>query len=413
MTKYFPKVLMFGHPFNDTTGMGITLTNLFTDWPADRIAIMAPSIDIKLCNKIRPCCKYWGKEQVKRSLQPSLAGGTLNKIRSYLKNFYQKTGLLDYRDVKKAIDCYHNEVREYKPEIVFCSLGTLYAMRKCEYLMSRLPDSKLVLYIVDDWVDSLFNERFFPKLWRRIYDRHFRSLLNLSAGRLSICQKMSDVYLERYGKVFYPFHNPVDVDLWNQIHAMPKYPEDITSILYVGKINADTFSCLQDMSKTVKTLNKDGKRFQFDIYSPDCHKSKYLFENYKDTEVLPAIPHEKVPEVMKSYSSLFLTLGFSKHSRKYVRLSMPTKLTEYLACSKIILLYCPSDIALAEYLADKECALICNDNHPNSLAKIVTKLSEKELCTRLISNANLLAKEHDIPVVRERFRQTMNSFMID
>jgi len=35
----FPKVLIFGQPFNSYSGGGITLTNLFKGWPKDRIAV--------------------------------------------------------------------------------------------------------------------------------------------------------------------------------------------------------------------------------------------------------------------------------------------------------------------------------------------------------------------------------------
>lgn len=39
MPEYeYPKVLIFGAPFNNFSGGGITLTNLFKGWPKDRIA---------------------------------------------------------------------------------------------------------------------------------------------------------------------------------------------------------------------------------------------------------------------------------------------------------------------------------------------------------------------------------------
>jgi len=35
----YPKVLIFGAPFNNFSGGGITLSNLFRGWPKDRIAV--------------------------------------------------------------------------------------------------------------------------------------------------------------------------------------------------------------------------------------------------------------------------------------------------------------------------------------------------------------------------------------
>jgi hypothetical protein len=38
---YFPKVLIFGQPFNNKHGGGITLSNLFSGWDKDKIAVAA------------------------------------------------------------------------------------------------------------------------------------------------------------------------------------------------------------------------------------------------------------------------------------------------------------------------------------------------------------------------------------
>ncbi len=37
----YPRILIFGPPFNNYTGGGITLSNLFKGWPKDRIAVAA------------------------------------------------------------------------------------------------------------------------------------------------------------------------------------------------------------------------------------------------------------------------------------------------------------------------------------------------------------------------------------
>ena len=58
--QLFPKVLMLEHSFNNTTGMGITLTNLFYDWPKSRIGVMSDDINVEIINSIRPCSSYIG-----------------------------------------------------------------------------------------------------------------------------------------------------------------------------------------------------------------------------------------------------------------------------------------------------------------------------------------------------------------
>lgn len=408
----YPRVLIYGHSFNNFTGMGITLTNLFADWPKDNIAVWANGVDIDLCEVIRPCAMYIGQVKLSSSnkIKPKIKLTFKDKCRERLRVQYYKTGLpellanvlIDDNDLEKA--------KRFNPEIVFCALGNDVAMKRCENLMDKLPNSKLVLYIVDDWVNTKINTRYFASFWRKKYDKDFRHIIGRACGLLSICQYMTDEYKHTYGKTFYPFHNPVDLREWQSLKVESKYPSDKISILYVGKINNDTTQCLLDMAKVVQELNANRRKFVFDIYSPDYSSKAYLFEDIQDVHAFPPIPHESIPSVIKSYSSLFLPLGFSIKSRTYVRLSMPTKLTEYLASGIPTILYCPEEIALAKYLNNKDCVIMCTQENINLLKNAVNKLSDKNVYNHLVSNSFKLAAQHDIYLVREKFRETICKF---
>lgn len=409
--KPYPKVLLFGHSFNNYTGMGITLTNLFADWPKDNIAVWADGVEPDLCNKIRPCSVYIGtyKDAVKQNIGKKIPGFK-DKVREIIRKQYYKTGIQEFREDTHISKIDLSLAKTFNPEIIFCALGNDAAMRRCENLMNEFPNSKLVLYIVDDWVNTKINFRYFASFWRHKYDKDFRHIINRAAGLLSICQYMTDEYRRIYGKSFYPFHNPVNVEEWQSINVLPKYGNNKIAILYVGKINDDTTPCLLDMCKTIEELNLIRDSFVFDIYSPDFGSKAFLFDRKIGVHVFPSIAHENIPRVMKSYSALFLPLGFSKQSRRYVRLSMPTKLSEYLASGKPIILYCPKEIALSKYLVDKNCAVMCTDNDTVKLKTAVAGLQDKNIYNQLVINSLNLAAQHDIHIVRERFRETLYGF---
>lgn len=407
----YPKVLLFGHSFNNYSGMGITLNNLFVEWPKDKIAVWANEVDSKLCDTIRPCAIYIGHAKSTNRTQQQKTNTIKNRIRENLRTQYRKIGIFE---LQPNITISENELelaKSFDPDIVFCALGSDVAMLRCEKLMDSLPHAKLVLYIVDDWVNTKINTRYFSSYWRKKYDKDFRHILERATGLLSICQYMSDEYLKMYGKTFYPFHNPVNLAEWQIPNVESKYPADKTSILYVGKINDDTTPCLIDMCHAVQKVNAQGGSYVFDIYSPDHNQKLFLFEGNDDVHAYPPIAHEGIPQLMKSYSALFLPLGFSKQSRSYVRLSMPTKLSEYLACGKPIILYCPKEIALAKYLSDKNCAIMCNNNDENILGQAILKLQDKKVYKQLVDNSLVLAAQHEGHEVRQRFKHTLCSFL--
>lgn len=100
MIKY-PRILIFGHSFNNYTGMGITLTNLFADWPKGNIAVWANGLEPSLCDSIRPCIKYIGNIKHSTSNFPIQRKYTLkNKCKDFFRNQYLKTGLQDFKTDK-------------------------------------------------------------------------------------------------------------------------------------------------------------------------------------------------------------------------------------------------------------------------------------------------------------------------
>ena len=404
-----PRVLLLEHQFDNTTGLGITLANLFANWPKEKLAIMAPLIDIDKCEASRPCIKYIGSRTNLSKVTPIT--GVKGAIRRYIRKVYYYLGLneLHYKFSYNVTSI--KEAQSFRPDIIFCCLGSLNSMRDCELLMQYMTHSKLVLYIVDDWVNTKANNRLFSRYWQRKNDKYFRNLIYKATGLLSICPYMSHVYLERYNKTFIPFHNPVDLDFWRGVSSMRKYDTMVKSVIYVGKINDDTKQCLLDMSCAIECINSrsaEGATFILDIYTPNYIEHKNLFEDKTNCHIFPAVPHQDVPLLMKSYDALLLTLGFSKKTKEYVKLSMSTKVSEHLASGMPIILYCPKDIALAQYLEPRECSINCLERNPQKLMSALLKLYDKRYCDRIINNAIALSKDHDIQKVQADFENTMN-----
>ena len=412
-TVYFPKVLLLDFSFDNTTGMGVTLTNLFKDWPVDRVGVMSDRVNPDLCNSIRPCSSYIGVSK-SISVQTNKAKARViapqNRVRKVIRNVYHRLGI-DELNYKPYIHPHNIEaMKSFAPDIVFCGLGNLNRMKLCMKIHELLPKSKVVLYIVDDWVNSRVSEKWPSFIWKQRYDKAFRKILSFSSGNVSICQEMSDAYKERYGVRFVPFHNPVDVSFWESLCPPKKYGPDTVSLLYVGKINADTEDCLIDCCKIVESLNKEGKSIRFDVYSPDYQLKHNLFDKYKNCSLFPPIPHEEIPNLTKSYTSLFLTLGFSRHSVKYVKLSMPTKLSEYLASGLPVVLYCSNEIALYHYIYAMDCAFTCCMRTEDKLKQTILRLFDERDSSRVVSNALAVANKHDVGIVRTAFLDTLKSF---
>ncbi len=408
----FPRILILGHQFDNFTGLGITLGNLFANWPKEKLAIMAPLIDIEKCEASRPCGQYicqhskplinYGRKGIKKIL------------REWTRKRYYYLGLSEIKYEFPYNDSEIAEAISFNPNIVFCCLGTYNSMRSCHQVMKFIPQAKLVLYIVDDWVNSKENNRLFSNYWRNKNDKLFRKLIDSASGLLSICPYMTEVYKEKYNKTFIPFHNPVDCDFWNSLSSIKKYGPKVNAILYVGKINVDTKQSLLDLADAIHSLNErrnPHNRYVLDIYTPDYYNNQEIFGANDSCHIYPAVPHNEIPSLMKSYDALLLTLGFSKRTKEYVRLSMPTKVSEYLASGIPTVLYCPNDIALAQYLEPNNCTINCFERSQERLVESLILLEDNDCCERIIQNSMKLAQEHESKKVRTEFENAINGFL--
>lgn len=408
-SKAYPKVYILLEPFDASTGMGVTMTNLFKDWPLEKIAIAAYSLDIDLCEKIRPCKNYLALSTPTIPISKTSNRSFANKykfLRKFVKFFYEKLGISDMRNITLG-ESLKKSISDFQPDIIFTALGTLSRIKFVQEVNKFYPSSKLAIYIVDDWPNTKQNGRWFPWFWKNKYNKSLKALMDKSSYFFSICQIMSDSYLAQYGKRFIPFHNPVDNEVWENVKPIRHYPSNIFSIIYVGKINRDTKENILTLGKVIDSMNRQGIKIRFDVYTPSKHQIDT--SQYIGFTINSPIPNDQIPSLLKGYDTLYLTLGFSKISRAYTRLSMPTKLTEYLASGVPILLHTPREIAVTKYVKQKNSAIICSENSALALEKTLRQLiNDSKLRESLTKSALKLAKEHDIHIISNKFREALS-----
>ncbi len=421
MNHNLPKVLLLGHSFNDYDGIGITLANLFNSWTQDKIAIVAPIINIGFSTKKQLCKTFFNTTnntayftntfvETENSRSIFHKEDKRSSIRKRLSSFLQKrVGINDIIDRKPVTKELIDFINNFHPDIIYTCLGTYssikYVNKICTLTDNRYP---LAIHIMDDWPATLFNSRYFRRFWRKKYHKAFTRILQRSILNLSICKGMSEEYARRYGLEFFPFHNPVDPDIWDRVPNKP-YTTDMKmkKIVFFGKINADTQNSLLDMCDVCQDLNEQGIQIQFDIYSPNYSKEiADLFGHFQVCHILPSIPHEKVKNYIKQYDIIFFPFCFSDATRHYLKWSMSTSTAEYMISKVPILLYCPKELEQYKYAAGKKWAYCISQRNTDLLATGLKKLiTDTKLRDQLIENAYRLAlSNHNLNYVCEDYK---------
>jgi len=431
----YPKILIFGQPFNDFSGGGITLSNLFKGWPKDRIAVA--SIGNLLHRTTTDVCnvnyQLGNKEQRWRFpfnlIQRSFPSGLMSfnkqeslrpisyktNIRHILvdKFFYpfiHWLGLFHCLSKISLSQHFKEWLSIYQPEILYIQVttreGILFSIQLCDYL--RIPSA---IHNMDDWPSTISKNGLFKKYWREKIDKEFRQLLNRMDLYLSISNAMTSEYLDRYNKTFKAFHNPIEIESWQPYcKANIKLNYDHVKILYIGRIGIANKHSIYSFANAISQYKINQYKIDLDIFtSDDDTRDSKIISNFNNVRILPPVKHDMIPILLTEYDLLLLPLDFTKTGFKYAQYSIPTKASEYMISGTPILVFAPKETAISKFCSEHECGhCVIEQSQERINSAIHFLISNEEYRKKISHNAVKLAKElFDAQKVREEFQKLL------
>lgn len=431
--NYFPKVLIIGQTFHLNNGGGITLTNLFKGWPLDRIAVASEGIESSgfdhcinyyefgyLENKRPwPFYKFQRRKKSgpvdilerKKTIDETFGDKQLTYgetgIKSFFLNIRHYLGIYPFIYRLRVSDKFLEWINDFQPEIIYTQLSNF----KILNLITQLLDEKqipLAIHIMDDWPKTLKEPGLLYFYWKWFLNHNIRKLINNSKVLMSICPAMSEEYLKRYKHEFIPFQNTIEVaKIIDKTHKDYDIQGAFT-ILYAGRIGKGTYNSVLMLAKAIELLGKEGLNILLKIRAgilPREYSSK--IDSYTFTKLDDFLSHEKMPEELSAVDLLVIPLDFA--NIKFTRLSMPTKVPEFLVSGTPVLVFAPKTTALYKYANTLKWGYTISENSIEYLTDGIRKLyNDIELRESLGAiGKNVAKKNHDGVVVREKFRNLL------
>lgn len=439
-----PRVLIIGQAFNSTGG-GITQANLFAGWEADKLAVACSTQQINTLN-VDICKNYYqlGKDEIKwlfpfnfierkhpsgvrdfttppqndSSGRLSRTPGYLQAIRRTLidKAFYpflRFSGLYHCRTKTKISNSFYQWVHKFRPEVLYIQFSNLDGIMFARELHSQLK-IPMVIHMMDDWLSTTVEKGLFRTYWANKIDSEFRNAIDEAKVLMSICEAMSEEYMQRYNSEFTPFRNPISLNNWLPFSKNCWELGPTFRVLYTGRIGRANGKSIMLISNVIDSLNQKGINFALDIYSPDYNtKEGCLLKNMKGVTVRNPVGHKEMPALLPSYDLLFLPLDFDEDAIRFARLSMPTKASEYMISGTPILVFADKNTALAKYASKYKWAYVLTDNNEKSLIDSLLELySNQSLREELATTAKKTAIQFDdAEVVRRNFQSHFFKFI--
>lgn len=412
-----PRVLVItSNNFNMQGGGGITLTNLFRGWPADRIANLhedATREDRSVCTNTmrltgREISWSWPLSMFEtRVTGRAPSEGTTAIGQAAASSGYWKRGLVSdgWPRTVTISPALAGWIDAFRPQLAYGFLGSIAQLR----LMRAVADRwqvPLAIHIMDDWAGSLYRGGLLGPVLRRTMLREFRSVLDRTVLRLAISDAMAREYERRYGGSFQAFHNALQMEEWLP-HARRDWAvARPATIRYIGSILAEAQrDAIRDVADAVVQLRAGGRDVRLSILSPQFEGLRTLGFPPDAVVLEPSPPPDDVPRLMSEADINLLPFNFDEASARYLRFSMPTKVPAYMISGTPVLVYGPPTLAAVRYAVDAGWGHVIDEPGPTRLVPAIARLLDDEPYRRELGRrAQQRAEEaHEIGGVRRRF----------
>ena len=360
-----PKVLVIAStPFSKTKNNGKTLSSFFETYDRTLIAQFSYSggdFNSDICDNYY----FFTKEDVLRGNKGAAykSAGILRKEnimesgkkKSFIKRFFHvfsqarnpialwiKDRIWKKADYSKALDW----IDQFDPDVVFfqgfsMAYGYDFALNVCK--RNNIP---LILELTDDYTYRLYPLSIIEKINHKRYMNVFTEAITLASKTIVISDLMKEEYESRFGGDMDVMMNAVNTKNFN--YDCERTPNDY---VYAGNLLLNRWKVLRNLGKALLQINQ---KATLNIYTPDVPPKHILKSLSKVSSIRYGgrLTKDELECRLKKCEYVVHVEAFDKKNRKITRLSMSTKISEYVACGAKILAIGPSNVASMKCISD-------------------------------------------------------------
>ena len=394
-------LIISSNPVSNIFNNGKTLAAFFDNYPKENLAQLyfsaaAPDSDI--------CSKYYRisdmdmlKFKLKKSnycgqaVEPVLGNGSKNADEGKIQNVRKNNFTRLLREVLWRKGWKTDELLkwldEFKPDVVFFLAGdVVYGHKICQYIVKKY-NTKMAMYITDDYVLPRYDIDVFGYIRRTMIRKWMKISVNRADTLFTISELMKSCYKKMYGKDSYVAANMYEPSEERENKVVEK---DNLVITYAGGLhyNRDaTLLKLIDALEKINNKNEDGKKeIILNIYSGSNVKKNVMkrFSESKSCYFGGLLGPEELEEKLQQSDFLLHVESFSKRNICDTKLSLSTKIPEYMSYSKPIIAIGPGKVASMQYL--KDCSL-CITSEKSIQAELEQNLYDEAFIKKIVENA--------------------------
>ncbi len=367
----------------EETATGVTLQNIFSNMENIKFlqytlfpgisgktfigTTPLETISNKKTNLLNKFIYNYHKKSIKNNI--SFSNNSKNSWNSKLKLRLKKFALTwnELLAINVDRECI-KKIKDFSPEVIYTLGADINVLRNA----IKLSDSFGIPIVVHN-MDDLYHTKFKGRLWIHRYARKklqklYKEAYKRSRKSLAIGPKMAEEYETLFGL---PFDWAMNCVNYKESDVSPE--ENL--MIFSGGLHGGRANTLEQLAKLVDTT-----KMKLEIYTDDRNFALYepLFVNLKNTILCHYVPKEQMIDNLSRASILVHVESFDNEYVEYFRLSMSTKIPEYLVAKRPIFCIGPNEIATVSYIENSGIGAVASSYEEIS-QKLTQLISEERI----------------------------------
>lgn len=290
-------------------------------------------------------------------------------------------------------------VANFNPDVIFfCAGDSLFAYDIYQTVCSYLPNVKKVVYITDDYILPRETLNLFWLLRRRLTYSKMKKAVVEADVFVTISEEMRIEYKRLFNKdSILAFNMSADLKIEN----FKKTARSDLLLVYAGGLHFKRWGTLAVLARALKRFNNENNRkVTLEIYSHQNVDSDILreIEIQGVSRFCGSLDERGVQYALNNADILVHAESFEKKCIESTRLSISTKIAEYISIGSKILAVGPSNLASMKFLASN--AVCINDF--NTIDFKVKELLDDGFCLK-----------QDLDVLKNKMLKNKNNFKLN
>lgn len=411
------RLLIFSHNCLSKTGSnGRTLANYLRGWPKEKLAqfymhpeqpdrgmcenyfCLPDTVILRSILKRRPAkaveCQGADKPSAEKKIKVSRKK---NSAVFLVRDMAWKSPFWDHSQLDKW-------VAAFAPECILVQAGDAGFLFRMALRYAKRYKIPIIVYNTEGYYfkkvsylpETGLTRLFYPLVARR-FRKDYDRLVRASSAQIYNCQMLRDDYEAVYGPGAQVIMS--NSDFTNE----PVYPNKKKQMVYAGNLSLNRHRSLIELACAVGKADPD---LWVDVYgkAPNAEVQQEL-ESCPYIRLHGFIPYEQLQQILRESRYLVHVESFDDFYKEDLKYAVSTKIADSLASGSCLVVYAPENMAVSQYLADKNAALlICQQADLNTA--VAAMLEDEARCNAISSAGRKLAEaNHNMEINREKFQK--------